>query len=94
MANGALFKRLPHDRLVFYIYFKKIQQKLKERNWSRNANEPIDSIEFTTLSQYNYDAYALLQKTFKRIGWDLKMLRFAKNEQTSDYEYKFSLTKL
>lgn len=66
------------DSRIFYYYYKKVMIELKKQNWKRTNTLFIPyHIEFKTINiTYDHEAFLLLQKMFKRIGWKISVKHF------------------
>lgn len=85
-------RKLPKDKLTFFIYYKRLKTQLQKIKWDRHLSNET-KIEFYSIRDYDYNAYALLQKVFKRLGWELKMTLFRKMEDKKENLYSWSLRK-
>lgn len=91
----SLFQSLSKESLTFFFYFKKTKKCLLKQGWDcRTKNNVTFKFNFTSHFQYNYNSYVLMQKAYKRIGWHIKMIRFAKIMDTNEYEYYWEISKV
>ena len=75
---------------MYYFYYKKIMKELKTLNWKRNNQLYYPyKITLSTQSSYNYDAFRLVERQFKRFGWFLKIEKYTfSQEEGGKFEIK------
>ena len=93
MVRQDLLKKIPQNSRSFIFMFKKVKLALKKKGWDRNKSEGEFTISFNSIHfNYNHVALELVKKTYKNLGWELRLVSYSTFE--NDYSYSFRLLKL